>query len=123
MTGPGPARTAAWMVLSVVLAVPSAIAAVLIHQQWWGLVLGLAAGMSAAAWLPAGWPRVLFALTWCAVVARAVLTRPEGDYLVPADGAGWTLILASGALLVVSLATVPPRRRRREDPEVLGLPT
>ena len=116
-------RTAAWPLTAVVLAVPSAVSAILVHQRWWGLLLGLAAAAATARWLPPGWARVLFGLVWCALVALGAFTRPAAGYLVPADGAGCTLVLGSGALLLTALATTPIRRRTGEDRGVRGEPT
>lgn len=91
-------------------------ATVLLHQWWWGLALGVAAAVASLLWLPRGWLRAALAAGWCVAVARATLTRPEGDFLVPGNDRGWTLLAASAGLLLVALATPPRRGARAVDP-------
>jgi hypothetical protein len=99
-------------------------AAVLVHQRWWGLALGLVSATAVAVALPARWwLRPAFAAGWMAVVTAAVLPRAEGDYLIPANVAGYAVLGWSFALLLASLVTLPPRRRAREDPGDPPAPT
>lgn len=94
----------------------NAVPAVLVHQRWWGLALGLLAGTAAIAALPPRWwLRPAFAAGWMAMVTAAVLRRPEGDYLVPANLAGYAVLGGSMVLLLASLVTLPPPRRRLAD--------
>ena len=58
--------------------------------------------------LPRGWwSRLAFVLGWAAVVGYAAVTRPEGDYLIAANVAGYTLLAAAFGLIVVGVATLP----------------
>lgn len=109
----------------------SGVAATLVHQRWWGLALALAAGLAALAWLPAGGPRLAFAVGWCVPAVRGALERPGGGFLVSADAAGWSFLAGSAVLLVAALATAGAGRRtsrgpvpgRADDPGVRGLPS
>lgn len=89
----------------------TAYPAVLVHARWWGLVLGLAACACVLAALPGRWwGRPAFALGWLGVVALAALPRAEGDYLVAADAAGYTLLVATLVVVLGSLVTLGGRR-------------
>ncbi|MCR6030617.1 hypothetical protein GGQ22_04070 [Nocardioides sp. zg-579] len=104
----------ALLVGSAALGVVVAIAAVAVHQLWWGLLLGAAASLAAVVALPARWStRPPFALGYAAVLAAAVQRRPEGDYLVPADASGYLLLGLALVLLVVAFATLPRPGRAR----------
>lgn len=83
----------------------SGLAVVVLHQSWVWLVLALVAAVAAMAALGPGSARVGFAVAWALVVLRGALTRPEGDYLVPANTRGWTLLAASLALVLAAFAT------------------
>ncbi len=108
----------------VVLGAAGGLAAVLLHQRGWGLALGLAAAAVAALALPRGWwSRLAFMLGWVGAVAYATPPRPEGDYLIPANASGYTLLGGSFVLLLVALATSGPARRSREDPGESPRPT
>jgi hypothetical protein len=98
-------RTLGTLLAGALVGVVSAAAAVLLHTSWWGLALGLAAAVSTLRWLPSA-ARAGFALGWAVAVARASITRPEGDHLVSADAAGWTLLACSLVLVVGALASV-----------------
>ena len=91
------------------------LAAALVHESWWGLLLGIAAAALTTLALPPGW-RFAFMLGWFGAIGRAALPRVEGDYLVPATTAGYVLLGGSFVLFLTSLATVPrPVSRRRGD--------
>lgn len=111
------------LVLVLVGAV-AGLAAVLLHQHAWGLVLGLAAAAVAALALPRGWwSRLAFMLGWTGAVGYATVPRPEGDYLIPANASGYALLGGSFLLLLVALATSGPARRPGEDPGESPHPT
>lgn len=113
----------------------SGTAGTLVHQLWWGLVLGFATAITVLGWLPPGGPRVAFALGWCLPVARGVLEPPGGGVLVSDDAAGWSLVVGSAVLLLAALVTAGGSRRthagaggpsgegRADDPGVRGLPS
>ena len=98
----------------------SAAAGTLLHQHWWGLTLALAAGLVTLAWLPPGGVRLAFGVGWSLAVARAVVERPAGGFLVASDAAGWSWLAGSFVLLLAALATVRPPRRHADDPGVRG---
>ena len=86
-------------------------AAVLLHARWWGLALGLAAcAATLVALPPRWWGRLAFAVGWVVAVALGAAGRPEGDFLVAADAAGWTLLVSTLVVLVGSLVTIGRRR-------------
>ena len=92
--------------LALVVGVLSGAAGTLLHQQWWGLVLALGAGLACLAWLPPGGLRLAFAIGWCASVARGAIERPGGGFLIASDVTGWSWLAASFVLLGGALATV-----------------
>ncbi len=104
-------------------------ASVLVHHTLWGFPLALLSTILAVRALPGGLPRVAFALGWTASVGLFAVPRPAGGYLVAADLAGYTVLLFAFALVVASLATLPPRgapRRasdRADESRVPTLPT
>lgn len=108
-----------------VLGATTAYATVLLHARWWGLALGLAACACALVALPGRWwGRLAFALGWVVVVGPATVRRAEGDYLIGADPAGYTLLVATLVVVMGSLVTLgPPRRQRRVDQGDDGPPT
>lgn len=110
-------RSLAALALLVVGAV-GGLSASLVHQRWWGLLLGLAAASVTTSALPAGGFRLAFMLGWFAAIGYAVLPRSEGDYLIPNSTAGYGLLGGSFVLFLIALATVPNRRTRRDDPVV-----
>ena len=105
---PAPARAA----LAVALLVGGAVvgvASVAVHGRTFGLVLALLATAAAAHALPGGWStRGAFGLGWCGLVAVALRTRPEGDYLIGANGAGYVLLSFTILLLLYCIVTLRP---------------
>ena len=110
---------------ALALGAATAYAAVLVHARWWGLALGLAACACALVALPGRWwGRLAFALGWVTVVALGALPRAEGDYLVAADAAGYTLLVATLVVVVGSLVTLGgPGAAHRVDQGDLPGPT
>ena len=70
----------------LVLGVATGVAAVAVHQYVWGLALALVAAVATALALRAGAARLLMSAGLAAVVLRGSLLRPEGDFLVLANG-------------------------------------
>ncbi|WP_435745905.1 hypothetical protein [Nocardioides sp. SYSU DS0663] len=89
-----------------------AVAAVALHQLWWGLALAAAAALAALVALPAGWWRAPYAAGFVGVLAWTMRARPEGDYLISADTTGYTLLALGLLVLLVALVTLPTRRNR-----------
>ena len=104
---------AVWAVLALVAGVVSGAAGTLLHQHWWGLALALGAGIAAFAWLPPGGVRLAFAVGWCLAVARAVIERPGGGFLIASSPVGWSWIAGALVLLVAALVTVGGGRAAR----------
>ena len=92
--------------VALVVGAVSGAAGTLLHQQWWGLVLALGAGLACLAWLPPGGVRLAFATGWCGSVVRGAIERPGGGFLIASDAPGWSWLAASFVLLVGALATV-----------------
>lgn len=90
----------------------TALAAVMVHQRWWGLALAVAATLATTAAIPAGWStRLPFAVGFAAVLGLAMVPRGAGDYLVPGDAQGYSLV-ALGFLLVLTAVSTLPRPGR-----------
>ena len=84
------------------------VAAVALHQLWWGLLLVFAATLAAVVALPAGWwSRLAFVLGLDAVVGWLTVPTDEGDYLISGDWQGYGLLAFGLVLLVAALATLP----------------
>ncbi|GAB2764504.1 hypothetical protein GCM10027020_15850 [Nocardioides salsibiostraticola] len=86
-------------------------AATLVHDTVWGLPLAIISVIVTVRALPAGGPRVGFALGWSAAVGAFTVPRPSGDYLVAGGVTGYLLLLTALVSVVAALATVPPRSR------------
>jgi hypothetical protein len=89
------------------------LAAVWTHARWWGLALGAAATLVTEVAVPRGLPRVAYAAGWVVSVAYFLLARPEGDFVVASDPLGYSFLGVGLAVLVVAVATIPPRARTR----------
>lgn len=98
------------LLAAAVVGLCSGVAVVVLHQTWVWLLLALVAAVATMIALGPGAARVGFALAWAVVVLRGTLTRPEGDYLVPANTRGWTLLAASLVLVMAALATARQHR-------------
>lgn len=95
--------------LTVLVGAWTAVCAVAVHSQAWGLALGLGASFAALLATPRGAARAGFVLGWELVLMMAVLGRPEGDWVIMADALGYTLLGAALVLLVLGVATLPVR--------------
>lgn len=82
---------------------------VALHGYPWGLVLGLVTTAVTLVALPGGWARMPFAVGWSALVVYASQVRPEGDFVLAQDFAGWTVLVA--ALVVVIAGMIGARKR------------
>ena len=96
-----------------VLGLVVGLSSVALHHYWWGLLLAIAATSAAAHALPAGWwARMPFAVAWVAIVGYLAVPRDEGDYVIAGDVQGYVLLGFAVALLVASMVTLQPIRRR-----------
>lgn len=90
------------------------LATVALHSLWWGLLLGVPATAAALWALPPGWwLRTSFGAGWAVMVAYLSVPRPEGDYVISADGQGYLLLGFGVAVLIFSVATLPAPSGRR----------
>lgn len=91
----------------------TAVAVAALHPLWWGLPLGLTASVALAMALPPRWwLRVPYCLAWAGLVLYLGLPRPEGDYLVSADTAGYVFqasAVAMGLLGITAFGRARPR--------------
>lgn len=91
-----------------------AIGALAVHRMLVpaGLVLALGATFATAWWLRAtvGRATVLYVAGWLAVLAVAVVGRPEGDYVIANDIRGWTMLAAGLGMVVVGLVSLAGSR-------------
>ena len=104
-----------WLLLpaAVLLGVFVGVCVVAVHSTAWGLVLGLATTAATLVALPAGAPtRLPFGLAWGAIVVWLSVARPEGDYLVASDAAGYVVLIAVPVVVVASALGI---RRPRPD--------
>lgn len=112
------ARVGRWA-LVVPIAVAGAmtgLATVAVHSRLLMLVFALAATFAALVGLPPGWwSRVPFAAGWTAVVAVAAAGRPEGDYALAANTAGYVVLVVAVVLPMSALATLPVRRAHAHE--------
>ena len=100
-----------------VVGVLASLAALAVHRSG-VLLLVLAVGTSlAAGWLlrGTGRPRLAasYSLGWLAVFGVAVAGRREGDFVLASDAAGYTLMVAAFALVVLAVTALPGRRAPR----------
>lgn len=81
------------------------------HSRWWALALGAAATVAAELAAPRGLLRIAYAAGWVAAATYFLLARPEGDFVVGSDGIGYTFLALGLLVVVLALATIPPRHR------------
>jgi hypothetical protein len=87
----------------------TAVCVVALNSNAPWLALGVVASAVAVHALPGGWLRFGFVAGWLAVLAVALLGRPEGDWVIVADWHGYTLLGTGLVLLMYAVATVPRR--------------
>lgn len=93
-----------------------AVAALLVHRSGPApLLLAVAASLAAAGWLRSSrWPTLCaaYCLGWVVVVGVVVVGRPEGDWLVGSDPAGYTMTGTAVVLIVLGVTALPARGSR-----------
>lgn len=96
----------------VAVGAATALAAVAVHELWWGLPLTVAVlGFGLLAVGSGWWTRLPGALGFVAGVAWVVPARPEGDYAIASSGRGYALLGLALIVLVLAIATLPRPRR------------
>lgn len=93
-----------------------ALAAVLEHRSAFpfGLVLALATTFAVPWWLLASTrPRTAasYVMGWLVVLGLVVVGRPEGDYALASDTAGYAMLGAGFLLVVVGIVAIAGGRR------------
>ncbi|HEX6149858.1 hypothetical protein [Nocardioides sp.] len=90
----------------------TAVAAVAVHELWWGLPVVALLALAALAALGSGWStRLPAAVGFAGGVAWAVPERPEGDYAIATSVRGYGLLLVALLVLLAALATLPRPHR------------
>lgn len=82
----------------------SVLAAVLVHADWWGLLLAWGVVVAILVATPNGWHgRPAFTAGWVLMLVASLTTRPEGDFLVASDLSGYGVLATAPVLIVASL--------------------
>ena len=95
----------------LLLGVLVALGAVGVHRSAFplGVLLAVAATWAVPWWLlRSAWPRTAasYCVGWLAMFALVVAGRPEGDYALAGDLAGYALMAAGFALVVVGIVAL-----------------
>ncbi len=86
------------------------LAAVAVHHWWWGLLLAAVTVAATSVAVGSGWlTRLPFGLAFGLVVGRLAIRRPEGDYLVASDTAGYLVLGLALVTVAVAVVTLPRR--------------
>jgi hypothetical protein len=94
------------------------VAAVAVHELWWGLPLTVLAVAPSLVALPAGWwARLPAALGFALVVGWLAIPRAEGDYVIGSDLQGYLVVTLALVTTVAGIATLPRPNRVRSDPD------
>jgi hypothetical protein len=100
--------------LLFVMGATTGLAAVALHEIWWGFLLAASATVVVMLAIGRGWlTRLPFALGWVALVAWVTPRRPEGDYVVSSDAPGYVLLGFGWFVLLFALLTLRHPRRGR----------
>ncbi len=98
--------------LLLVVGAATAVAAVAVHELWWGLPVTAAAVVTGLLAVGRGWStRLPLALGFVAGVAWFVRARPEGDYAIASSVRGYLLLLLAFLVLAVAIGTLPRPHR------------
>jgi hypothetical protein len=90
----------------------TAVAAVAVHELWWGLPVTAAGVVTGLLAVGRGWStRLPLALGFVAGVAWFVRARPEGDYAIASSVRGYLLLLLAFLVLAVAIGTLPRPHR------------
>jgi hypothetical protein len=113
---------AAWALLTLVGGVATGVVAVAVHATAWGWPLAIASALAVAFALPpVWWGRPVFCGAWATTVLALSAPRPDGDYLVSSDVAGYGLLVMAIVMVLVGVAALV-RGRARADAGTRPLP-
>ena len=102
-------------VLSLLGGAATGLAAVAVHATAWGWPLAVVCVLVVALALPPSWwGRPVFCAAWAATVFVLSAPRPDGDYLVSGDLAGYALLLVAVVIVLVGVATLVSGRARAD---------
>lgn len=97
---------------TLLLGLACGVAAVLVHRDWYGLVLGAGVALTVAMALPGTWwGRAAFAAGWVLAVLATLLPPAGGGFLVVGDLLGYGMLGGSLLLLAACVATSRGGRR------------
>lgn len=109
-TAVGPATFLGFAVVAALVGAATAVAAVAVHRSGPGwLTLAVAASLGMAwALRTTGTPRLgsAYCLGWVGVFGVALAGRPEGDYAVAGDTAGYVMMVTGFALVVLGITSL-----------------
>lgn len=93
------------------LGVLVALAALAVHRSGLGWLVLACVTTLAAGWALRGTSRprraASYSVGWLVVFGIAVSGRPEGDYVLATDVAGYSLMLVALALVALTVSTLP----------------
>jgi hypothetical protein len=96
------------MVILLGVGAVTGVAAVAVHQRWWGLALVVAAVTATVLALPRGWStRLPFVVGFVGLLGVALTPRGEGDYLVPGNARGYALLGVGVLAVLIAVSTLP----------------
>lgn len=79
------------------------LAAVALHDIWWGLLLATAASLAMLVALPPRWWTLPpYAVGWWVPLLLAWAGRPEGDYAVESSRYGYGLVVLATVVIVAA---------------------
>ena len=114
---------AASALLTLVGGAATGVAAVAVHATAWGWPLAVGAALAVAFALPpVWWGRPVFCGAWAATVFALSAPRPDGDYVVSGDLAGYGLLVVAVLMVLVGVATLARGRARADSGARPGSP-
>ncbi len=102
---------------TLVLGAVTALASIAVHRSgllW--LVLAVVVSIGVGLVLRGtAWPRLAstYCLGWLVLFGIAIVGRPEGDYALASDAAGYTLTVVAFVLVLLGVTALPGRRPPR----------
>lgn len=103
-------RQAGCAVAVLLLGALIGLAAVALHDLWWGLLLAALASLAVIGALPPRfWTLPPYAVGWWIPLLVAWQGRPEGDYALESAAAGYALIALAFVVLCVALVVATLR--------------
>lgn len=96
--------------LTLMAGLATGVLTVAVHDIGWAMLLAVATALLMLFAAPPGWgTRLPFGIGFVLAVGVLAVPRPEGDYLLSNDVAGYLLIGVAVLVLTLSIATLPRR--------------